>query len=96
MPGVLPNFLPSCSDRRKANAVKEAREDIQAANELLQTFHPMEGFPAGAFLKCKRNQRISLKEAGFVDLASGNYEHANQEYQAFVPKNPYPICNHLL
>ena len=44
MAGVLPNFPSSYSAARKANSIKEARDDIQAANELLQTFHPMEGF----------------------------------------------------
>jgi tetratricopeptide (TPR) repeat protein len=91
MAGVLPNFLPSYPDARKANALKEAREDIQTATQLLQTFHLMEGIPARAFLTNKQNLRISLKQAAaFVDLASGNYERAIQEYQAVLAENPTP------
>jgi tetratricopeptide (TPR) repeat protein len=91
MAGVLPNFSAYFSEARKADAVKEAREDIQAANELLQTFHPMEGFSPGDFLKYKRKLRLSLKEAAaFADLAASNNARAIQEYQEVLAENPTP------
>jgi len=83
--GVLPNFPPSYPDSRKANALKEAEGDIQAANQLLQTFRLMESFPPRAFLAEKQKLRLSLKEAAaFLDLASGNDQRAIQEYQALL------------
>jgi tetratricopeptide (TPR) repeat protein len=89
MAGVLPNFPPSYPDSRKTNALKEAREDIQSADQALHTFHLMESFSARVFLKNKQDLRISLKEAGaFVDLASGNYERAIQEYQGVLAESP--------
>src|ERR1017187_2954420 len=91
MAGVLPNFPPSYSTVRKTNAIREAREDIQTANELLQTFHPMEGFSPGDFLKYKRKLRVSLKEAAAtVDLAEGKNERAIQEYQEVLSENSTP------
>ena len=88
---VLPNFPPSYSAVRKTNSIKEARDDIQAANELLQTFHPMEGFSPGEFLKYKHKLRVSLKEAAAtVDLASGENERAIQEYQEVLSENSPP------
>jgi len=91
MAGVLPEFPGSLSAARKANALKEAREDIQAASDLLQTFHLMENYSARDFLKYKRKLRSSLDEAAAsVDLASGNYERAIQEYQAVLAENLTP------
>lgn len=91
MAGVLPEFPPSLSAARKANAIKEAREDIQAANELLRTFHLMESYSARDFLKYKRKLRSSIDEAAAsVDLVSGNYERAIQEYQAVLAENLTP------
>lgn len=91
MAEVLPEFPPSLPEARKAIAIKEAREDIQAANELLQTFHLMESYSARDFLKYKRKLRNSLKEAAAsVDLASGNDERAIQEYQAILAENLTP------
>jgi tetratricopeptide (TPR) repeat protein len=91
MAGVLPEFPPSLPGARKANALKEAREDIQAANELLQTFHLMESYSARDFIKYKRKLRNSLDEAAAsVDLVSGNYERAIQEYQVVLAKNLTP------
>jgi tetratricopeptide (TPR) repeat protein len=91
MAGVLPNFPPSYSAARKANAIKEAQDDIQLANDVLQTFHPMEGYSPGDFLKYKRKLRTSLKEAAATtDLAAGNNDRAIQEYQELVAENPAP------
>ena len=91
MAGVLPEFPPSLSAARKANAIKEARADIQAANDLLQTFHLMESYSARDFLKYKRKLRSSLDEAAAsVDLVSGNYARAIQEYQAVLAENSTP------
>ncbi len=91
MAGVLPEFPPSLSAARKANAIKEARADIQAANDLLQTFHLMESYSARDFLKYKRKLRSSLDEAAAsVDLVSGNYSRAIQEYQAVLAENSTP------
>jgi tetratricopeptide (TPR) repeat protein len=91
MAGVLPNYSSSYPDVRKASALKEAREDIQAANELLQTFHRMEGFSAGDFLRYKQKLRISLREAAAsVDLAAGHYERAIQEFREVLAENLTP------
>jgi hypothetical protein len=81
--GVLPNFPSSYPVPLKSSALKEAQADVQNADQLLQTFHVMEGFPPRAFLTEKAKLRLSLNEAAaFVDLASGNYQRAIQEYEA--------------
>lgn len=84
--GVLPNFPPSYPEALKVRALKEAQGDVQSANQLLHTFHVMEGFPSRTFLAEKEKLRRSLNEAAaYVDLASGDYARAIQEYQAIPP-----------
>ncbi len=91
MAGVLPNFPASYPAERKARALKEAGEDVQAAGQLLHTLHIREGVSARTFLKNRRKLSASLKEASaFVDLASGNYQSAIRQYRVALEMDSTP------
>jgi tetratricopeptide (TPR) repeat protein len=81
MASILPDFPPQEASRR-TSILAEARQDIEAAEQILETFHRPQGTSAEEFLMNKRRLAASLAEAkGFVDLVSGRPRAAIQEYR---------------
>jgi len=81
MAQVLPDFPASYSGSR-ANAITEAENCIDAAQQLLRTFHLPAGASTDDFLRGKRSLEVSLHEsAGFVKLVSGRYDDAIRDYE---------------
>ncbi|MGH9447645.1 MAG: tetratricopeptide repeat protein [Terriglobia bacterium] len=95
MASILPNFPPQDASRRAA-ILAEARKDIEAAGELLQTLHMPQGASAEEFLINKRRLKAALAEArGFVDLVAGQSQQAIREYRWALAHggNPSPVTS---
>lgn len=81
MANILPDFPPQYAGQRES-LLREARKDIQAAEQLLRTFHMPEGSSPKEFILSKRRMGASLTEAkGFADLVAGRYRDAIAAYQ---------------